>query len=290
MTGAEPQRRLDGSVAIVTGASRGIGRGCALELGAAGATVYVTGRTLSEGDSERPGSLEATVEEIDQRGGRGIAIQCDHADDSAVAALFDRVAADEGRLDILVNNAFRVFGHLDPRVPFWETPISDWDALIDVGSRSAYVATHHAARVMAPAGRGLIVNISSAGAVRYFHHLVYGIGKAALDRLTRDAARPLRPYGVTIVSVWPYVARTERVEQIEEIDLDMTESVRFVGRGIVALATDPGVMVRSGTAVTTRTLADDYGFVDIDGSLPPQQPWQPPPGPLVPRTEPAHET
>lgn len=185
----------------------------------------------------------------------------------------------------LSNNAFRVFGHLDPRVPFWETPISDWDALIDVGSRSAYVATHHAATLLVPAGRGLVVNISSAGAVRFFHHIVYGIGKVALDRLTRDAARPLRPYGVAIVSVWPYLVRTERVEEIEGVDLDMAESVQFVGRGIVALATDPDVMARSGTAVTTRSLADDYGFVDIDGSLPPQQPWRPPPGPPVPRSE-----
>jgi len=279
VTGAGAPRALDGSVAIVTGASRGIGRGCALELGAAGATVYVTGRTLREGDNERAGSLETTVDEIGQLGGRGIAVRCDHADDSDVAALFDRVVAEQGRLDILVNNAFRVFGALDPRAPFWETPISDWDALVDVGSRSAYVATHHAAQIMVPAGRGLIVNISSAGAVRYFHHLVYGIAKAALDRLTRDAARPLRPHGVTIVSVWPYVARTERVEQIEGIDLAMTESVRFVGRGVVALATDPDVSARTGAAVTTRTLADDYGFVDIDGSLPPEQPWQPPPGP-----------
>jgi dehydrogenase/reductase SDR family protein 1 len=192
---------------------------------------------------------------------------------------------DQGRLDILVNNAFRVFGHLDPQVPFWETPISDWDALIDVGSRSAYVATHHAATLMVPARRGLVVNISSAGAVRFFHHIVYGIGKVALDRLTRDAARPLRPYGVAIVSVWPYLVRTERVEEIEGVDLDMAESVQFVGRGIVALATDPDVLARSGTAVTTRSLADDYGFVDIDGSLPPQQPWRPPPGPPVPRSE-----
>ncbi len=267
--------RLEGSVAIVTGASRGIGRGCALELGATGATVYVTGRTMSGAT----GSLEATVEEIGKLGGHGVAVECDHAEDAAVAALFDRVGADQGRLDILVNNAFRVPDRLDPRAPFWETPIADWDAMIDVGSRSAYVAAHHAAKLMVPAGGGLIVNISSAGAVRYFHHLVYGIGKAALDRFTRDAARPLRRHGVTIVSVWPYVARTERVEQIEGIDLDMTESVRFVGRAVVALATDPGVIARSGTAVTTRTLADEYGFVDIDGSLPPHQPWQPPAGP-----------
>lgn len=277
MSVADQSRRLDGAVAIVTGASRGIGKGCALELGAEGATVYVTGRTLTTpADSELGGSLTDTVEEIERLGGRGIAVQCDHADDSAVADLFGQVTADHGRLDVLVNSAFRVFSALDPRTPFWETPISDWDALIDVGSRSAYVATHHAAKLMVPAGHGLIVNISSAGAVRYFHHLVYGIGKVALDRLTRDAARPLRPHGVAIVSVWPYLALTERVQQIAEMDLDLAESVRFVGRAVVALAADADVLERSGTAATTRTLADEYGFVDLDGSLPPHQPWHPP--------------
>lgn len=283
MTSTPEQPRLDGSVAMVTGASRGIGRGCALELGAAGATVYVTGRTMREEGDGAPGSLTATVEQIRELGGRGIALRCDHTDDAAVEAAFARVVTDEGRLDILVNNAFGVFEHLDPRTPFWETPIAQWDAMIDVGTRSAYVATHHAAQVMVPVGRGLIVNISSAGAVRYFHHLVYGIGKAALDRLTRDAARPLLPHGVTIVSVWPYVARTERVEQLDGVILDATESVRFAGRGVVALATDPDVRAWSGSALTTRMLADHYGFLDVDGSLPPEQPWRPPPGPDLDR-------
>lgn len=283
MTSNPEQPRLDGSVAMVTGASRGIGRGCALELGAAGATVYVTGRTMREDRDGAPGSLTATVEQIRELGGRGIALRCDHTDDAAVAGAFERVVTDEGRLDILVNNAFGVFEHLDPRTPFWETPIAQWDAMIDVGTRSAYVATHHAAQAMVPAGRGLVVNISSAGAVRYFHHLVYGIGKAALDRLTRDAARPLLSHGVTIVSVWPYVARTERVEQLDGVFLDATESVRFAGRGVVALATDPDVSAWSGSALTTRMLADHYGFVDVDGSLPPEQPWRPPPGPDLDR-------
>lgn len=271
-----PDPSLAGAVAVVTGASRGIGKGCALELARAGATVYVTARTLRPGDGPRAGSLEATVEEVEAHGGRAIPVRCDHADDADVDALFARVRAEQGRLDVLVNNAFRPAPHMDPRVPFWETPIADWDALIDVGTRSAYTGAHHAARMMVPAGRGLIVNVSSAGAIRYFHHLVYGIGKEALDRLTRDAARPLAAHGVTIVSIWPYLVRTETVLAMEGVDDTITESTRFTGRAVVALAGDPDVRALTGGAFTTRALADRYGFVDVDGRLPPHQPWAPP--------------
>lgn len=266
---------LDGRVAIVTGATRGIGKGCALELGAAGATVYVTGRTVSEGDDPLPGSLEATVAEIQQAGGKGVGVVCDHADDDQVEALFDRVASETGRLDVLVNNAFRVTANLDPGAPFWETPIANWEDMIDVGTRSAYVATHFAARVMVAQKHGLIVNISSAGAIRYFHHLVYGVGKAALDRITKDAARPLGAYGVAIVSVWPNLVKTERVVQLAGMDVAGAESMRFTGRAVAALASDPDVVRYTGRAVTSRGLADAYGFRDVDGELPDDSPWQP---------------
>ncbi len=272
----ESERSLSGAVAIVTGASRGIGKGCAIELAVAGATVYVTGRTLHDGDSTRSGSLDSTIAEIAGLGGHAIAVKCDHANDDEVDALFARVRDQHGRLDVMVNNAFRVPPHMDPRVPFWETPISDWDALIDVGTRSAYAGTHHAARMMIGAERGLIVNVSSAGAIRYFHHLVYGVGKAALDRITTEAARPLSARGVAIVSIWPYLVRTETVLGMAGIDPEITESTRFSGRAIVALATDPDVQECTGRAFTTRGLADRYGFTDVDGRLPPHQPWTPP--------------
>lgn len=268
---------LDGSVAIVTGASRGIGKGIALELAAAGATVYVTARKVTDDDvSDVEGSLSSTVAEIEQAGGRAVAQRCDHADDGSVAELFDRVHREQDRLDVLVNNAFAVPERIDPQVPFWQTPISDWDTMMNVGTRSAYVATHHAARAMAPAERGLIVNVSSAGAVRFFHHIAYGVGKAALDRMTRDAARPLAEHGVAIVSIWPYVVATERVRQMADMDLDVIESPSFVGRAVTALAGDPDVLNRSGRAFTTRALATDYGFTDVGGGLPAEQPWEPP--------------
>lgn len=269
---------LKGAVTMVTGASRGIGKGCALELGTSGATVYVTGRTLRPGGSDLPGSLEETADAINRlggHGGHGVAVRCDHANDAEVEALFAQVERESGRIDVLVNNAFRVPDDLDPRVPFWETPVSYWDDMIDVGTRSAYVATHLAARLMVPAKRGLIVNVSSAGAIRYFHHLLYGIGKVALDRLTRDAARPLRPHGVAIVSLWPYLVRTERVLRMRGVDLQQTESPQFAGRGIVALASDPDVLRWTGRAVTSHGLAIAYGFTDVDGRLPIEPPWQP---------------
>ena len=269
-------RPLAGQVAVVTGASRGIGKGCATELALAGATVYVTARTLRPGDGPRAGSLEATVEEIAGLGGHAIPVRCDHAVDADVDALFARVRDEQGRLDVLVNNAFRPAPHMDPRRPFWETPISDWDDLVDVGARSAYTGAHHAAQTMVPAGHGLIVNVSSAGAIRYFHHLVYGIAKVALDRLTRDAARPLAPHGVAMVSIWPYLVLTETVQAMAGVDDAITESTRFSGRAVVGLATDPAVLTLTGKAFTTRALADRYGFVDVDGRLPPHQPWAPP--------------
>jgi dehydrogenase/reductase SDR family protein 1 len=266
---------VEGAVALVTGGSRGIGKGCAVELGAAGATVYVTARTATDAAADVSGSLDETVATIEREGGRAVGVRCDHADDTQVADLFERIDREQGRLDVLVNNAFRVPERMDPRVPFWETPIADWDAMIDVGTRSAYVATHHAARRMVEAGSGLIVNISSAGAIRFFHHLVYGVGKEALDRLTKDAARPLAEHGVSIVSIWPFLVRTERVEQMPGVDLAFTESPRFVGMGIVAMLGDPDGLRRTGRAFTTHTLAVEYGFVDIDGSLPAEQPWEP---------------
>ncbi|MEO2167292.1 MAG: SDR family NAD(P)-dependent oxidoreductase, partial [bacterium] len=135
--------------------------------------------------------------------------------------------------------------------------------------------THRAARMMVPRGRGLIVNISSAGAIRFFHHLVYGVGKAALDRITKEAARPLAEHGIAIVSLWPNIVRTERVLNLPGFDLAGAESLRFTGRAVVALAEDPEVTRHSGRAVTSRGIADAYGFRDVDGSLPDDSPWQP---------------
>lgn len=267
---------LVGKVALVTGASRGIGKGCALELAAAGATVYVTGRTTGAGQHPLPGTVGATAEEIASAGGTATAVACDHRDDDAVRAVFDQITADHGRLDVLVNNAFAIPDELTAMLPFWEVPISNWDDMMDVGTRSAYVASVLAAPVMIEQGDGLIANISSSGAVEYAWHVAYGVGKCALDRMTADCARELQDTGVSMVSVWPGFVRTERidvavdsgVELPPSLDLSAAESPRFTGRAVSALAIDADRSRFSGQAVSARDMADAYGFTDIDGRLP----------------------
>ena len=276
--------KLTGSVAVVTGASRGIGKGCALELGAAGATVYVTGRTVEPGRHPLPGTVGATAEEVTKLGGRGIAVACDHRDDAAVARLFERVAAEQGsRLDVLVNNAFLIPRELTSGKPFWECPLSNWDDMVGVGTRSAYVASWHAAKLMVPRQRGLIANVSSSGAQEYAWHVAYGVGKCALDRFTSDAAHELAKHGVAVVSLWPGLVLTERLEGVAKaglpgLDFTKAESPRFTGRAVVALAADADARRWSGRALASRDLADAYGFTDVDGRLPAgplhERPWR----------------
>lgn len=276
------ERPLDGKVAVVTGASRGIGKGIALELGAAGATVYVTGRTVTPGEHPLPGTVGETAAEIDALGGRGVAVACDHHVDEQVEAAFGRVEHECGRLDVLVNNVFSS----PAMVPwlgraFWELPVEAWDETIDIGVRSHYVASRCAVPLLLATGAGVIVNVSSSGAVQYAHNVPYGVGKAALDKLTADMAHDLAPHAVAVVSVWPGLVRTELVSMGAretddgrrvlglpgegEFDLADAESPRFTGRGVVALATDPAVMTRSGHAFPVAQLAADYGFTDVDG-------------------------
>jgi len=276
------ERPLDGKVALVTGASRGIGKGIALELGAAGATVYVTGRTVEAGQFPVPGTIGETVAEIGALGGRGIALACDHHVDGQVEAVFDRVMREGGRLDVLVNNVFSA-PTMAPwlGIPFWELPIDAWDETIDIGVRSHYVAARYAVPLMFAAGGGLIVNVSSSGAVQYAHNVSYGVGKAALDKMTADMAHELTPHGVAVVSIWPGLVRTEVVTMGAretddgrsvlglpgegEFDLADAESPRFSGRAVTALAGDPDVMGRTGRAFPVAQLAADYGFTDVDG-------------------------
>jgi NAD(P)-dependent dehydrogenase (short-subunit alcohol dehydrogenase family) len=278
---------LTGRVAVVTGASRGIGKGCAIELGTLGATVYVTGRSASQGAHPLGGTVAETAAAVTAAGGRGIAVVCDHRDDGQVRRLFRQVEAEQGRLDVLVNNAFLIPKELTSGKPFWEVPLSNWDDMLDVGTRSAYVASHFAAKLMVPARRGLIANISSSGAREYAWHVAYGVGKCALDRLTADCARELRPHGVAVVSLWPGLVLTERLASaarsepqasgggadaaqaaLPTLDFSGAESQRFTGRAVAALASDPEVLRWSGRALASRELADVYGFVDVDGRLP----------------------
>jgi dehydrogenase/reductase SDR family protein 1 len=270
---------LRGKVAVVTGASRGVGKGVALGLGEAGATVYVTGRSLAEGDDPR-GSLTRTAEEIVAMGGVGIAVRCDHAHDSQVEAVFDRVRAEQGRLDVLVNNVMATpqRRELPPGAlsqwdlhPFWEIPISFWDAYHRVGLRSHYVASVYAAPLLIETGAGLIVCISAPGSRRYVANIPYGVGKAGIEKLAADMAEELRPYNVTSISLWPGFIRTEDVVGQPDVypDLSATVSQLFPGRAVAALAADHGVIEKSGETLKAIDLAAEYGFADAEPQLEP---------------------
>jgi NAD(P)-dependent dehydrogenase (short-subunit alcohol dehydrogenase family) len=270
--------RLRGKVAVVTGASRGIGKGIALALGAEGATVYVTGRTVAPGAHELPGTVGETAAEVDRRGGTGVAVAVDHADDEQVAALFERVRREQDRLDILVNNAFALPADLTAGGPFWVRPLADWQ-MVDVGVRSNYVAARHAAQIMAPRRSGLIVAISGYTGVAYTYGVVFGMCKTAVDRMARDMAIELEPHGVVSVSLWQGLTFTERARRNLARDPAMTQQTvtnpavgatpEHPGRVIAALAVDPKAMELSGGTFITAELAQDYDITDIDGTVVP---------------------
>ncbi|ODR08062.1 short-chain dehydrogenase [Mycolicibacillus koreensis] len=257
-------------VALVTGASRSVGKGVALALGDAGWTVYLTGRT------EAP--LAAAAEEVSARGGRGIAVVCDHRDDTQIAALVDRIAADhDGRLDLLVNNVWAApKGFARHHQPFWERPLDDWDTLISVGLRAHYVAAVAAAPLMVARGTGLIVNISSFGTRGYLHSVLYGVSKAGLDKMAADMAVDLAGTGVTAVSLWPGLVNNETMtalmdrglQDFQGFPLANAETPEFIGRVIVALADDPALAERSGHTLITAEIARDYAVTDVAGNQP----------------------
>jgi NAD(P)-dependent dehydrogenase (short-subunit alcohol dehydrogenase family) len=260
-------RRLEGKVALVTGASRGGGKGIALVLGEEGATVYVTGRSV-RGESTtlgRPGTIDDTAEELTARGGVGIPVRCDHTDDEQVEALFDRIRVDQGRLDLLVNNAWSGY-ELSPSgdLPFWEIEWRHWDLMFDGGLRAAAYASSLAAPIMIAAGAGLIVNITWV-LDRPHGHAFYEVVKNATNKLTEQMADDLRPYGIACIAVSPGFMRLERMELSSALAAK-TESPEFPGRAIAALASDPGVMSKSGGVFVTPALAREYGFTDIDGT------------------------
>lgn len=266
---------LNGQVAVVTGASRGIGKGIALALGEQGATVYVTGRTAGPGQHALPGTVQESAHEVSARGGRGIAVIVDHAVDEQVAALFEQVTREQGRLDILVNNAFGVPDMLKSACGFWEKPLSHWQ-MIDVGLRSNYVAAWHAARLMSARNSGLIVAISGYVGVTYTYDVVFGTGKAGVDRMARDMAIELKPHNVASLSLWQGFTYTERARisldrnpgMAAQLVSEAGSSPEFPGRVIAAMARDPQIMQRSGGTYIAAEVAADYGVTDVAGRCP----------------------
>ncbi len=265
---------LAGKVAVVTGASRGVGKGTALALAAEGMTVYVTGRTVEAGVAPLPGTVRETAALCDERGGKGVPVQVDVTDDAQLEALFAQVQAEQGRLDVLVNNVLSIPPEMTEHKPFWEKPLSNWE-IFDTGLRAAFIASHHAAKIMVPQGSGLIVGISGFVGVTYTYDVIFGTTKAAMDRMMRDMAIELKPHAVAAVSLWQGFTYTERaIENLKnvpgmaaQLNSAAGSSPEYPGRIIAALAKDDKVMARSGGTWINAELGEAYGVSDIDGRM-----------------------
>jgi NAD(P)-dependent dehydrogenase (short-subunit alcohol dehydrogenase family) len=272
-------------VALVTGASRGAGRGIALELGAGGATVYVTGRSVEGGPTTDgvPGTIDQTARDVSARGGLGIAVRCDHTVDAEVEALFGRVRRDHGRLDLLVNNVWG--GYEDPACrplalkPFWEQSLGQWESMFSAGVRAHLTASRLAVPLMLTQGRGLIVSTTAnVGALPYMPNLFYDLSKHAVARMAWEMAQELRPHGIAAVALAPGFMRTERVVEAfrragmpDRLDGPggPSETPAYLGRAVVALAADPRAIEKTGSLLEVGALAREYGFTDVNGTQPP---------------------
>lgn len=261
---------MKGKVAVVTGASRGIGKGIALALGEQGCKVFVTGRTTGPGER----TIDTAAREITEAGGEGIAIQCDHGDDAQIEALFKEVAKHTDHIDFLVNNVYKI-----PNPPawgggYWDHPIQVWDDQVGIGLRAHYVASWHAAELMFAAGSGgAVLNVSSPGGQSYHFSCSYGAGKAGLDRLGADMAVELEPKGIACCTLYPGSVATEFIQdaaKTQDIDLSQAQSTQFVGRSAAALLGAKDLMARTGTIQWVEDLAEEFDITEADGSRPPR--------------------
>jgi NAD(P)-dependent dehydrogenase (short-subunit alcohol dehydrogenase family) len=252
---------LGSRTALVTGASRGVGRGVAIALVAAGYRVFATGRTI--GSAELPDAV--------------VRIECDHRNDDDTAAALAQISESSEGLDILINNAWGGYermveaGQFTWPFPFWEQPSHRWSSMMDAGVRAALMASAHAAPLMISQRHGLIVNLSYWAAQKHLGNVLYGIAKAATDKMTADMAHELRGYGVSVLSLYPGLVRTEAVLSAAEggaFDLSKSESPEFIGRVIAALADEPALLDRSGTVIVAAEAAAELGVTDLDGTLP----------------------
>ena len=270
-----PMARLQGTVAVVTGASRGAGRGVALVLGEEGATVYVTGRSIRGSTTQdRPETIEDTAEAVTAQGGTGIAVRCDHTVDADIEALFARVQDEHGRIDLLVNNAWGGYEIMVGFDKFWEIPMEHWRLMFRAGLRAQMVTTRLALPLMLPQQHGLIINTTSPVATNYHGNVFYDVAKTAVNRMSFAMSHDLREEGITVIALAPGWMRTEKVLDHFKVDADQwhtipdaenTHSTIYTGRAVAALAADPDVMQRTGQILEVGDVARAYGFTDTDG-------------------------
>jgi NAD(P)-dependent dehydrogenase (short-subunit alcohol dehydrogenase family) len=258
---------LKGQIAVVTGSSRGIGKGIALALAEQGCTVYATGRTIGDGDR----TIDTTARQVTEAGGEGHAIRCDHGDDDDIARLFEQIGQEAGRIDILVNNVYKI-----PSPPawgggYWDHPISIWDDQVGIGLRAHYVASWHAAGLMFESDNARMLNVSSPGGQSYHFSSSYGAGKAGLDRLTADMAIELEPKGIPACVLYPGSVSTEFIQDAAEeqgMDLSQSQTPLLVGRAATSLLMSDDMMSRTGTIQWVEDLIAEFDLFDENGSRP----------------------
>ncbi|SNY62904.1 SDR family oxidoreductase [Paractinoplanes atraurantiacus] len=274
---------LTDTVALVAGATRGAGRGIAVELGAAGARVYVTGRSWRNGrsDMDRPETIEETAELVTAAGGQGIAVRCDHSDERQVAELMRRVGDEQGRLDVLINDIWGGDPLTEWGTPFWQLDLAKLRAMWDRAVLTHLITSRHAVPLMMRHRAGLIVEVTDGLGREYRGNLAYDLAKTAVNRIALAQAEELREHGITALAVTPGFLRSEAMLDIFGVTEDnwrdggerdphflASETPRYIGRAISALAADPKVADRAGEVLTSWDLAEHYGLYDVDGRRP----------------------
>ncbi|XRQ02748.1 SDR family oxidoreductase [Actinomadura welshii] len=278
------KRPLAGDVALVAGGTRGGGRGIAVQLGAAGATVYVTGRSSSSGGSGmgRPETIEETAEQVTAAGGSGIPVPVDHGRPDEVRALVERIAAEQdGRLDVLVNSVWGGDPLTDWEHPLWEQDLDQGLRLLRQAVETHVITSRFALPLMVARRRGLVVEVTDGNTARYRGSFFYDLAKSAVIRTAFAQAAELRPHGITAVAITPGFLRSEAVLEhfgvteanwrdaiAEDPHFAHSETPAYLGRAVAALAADPDVMAKSGRALATWGLYKEYGFTDVDGTQP----------------------
>ncbi|MCA1060137.1 SDR family NAD(P)-dependent oxidoreductase [Rossellomorea aquimaris] len=268
-------KSLTGKVALVTGASRGAGRAIAVELGRAGATVYVTGRSTKGRSTQNfPGTIDDTAAQIDEAGGKGIAIQCDHTIDSETEAVIEQIRKEQGKLDILINNVWGGHDLIVKHGAFWELPLEIWDTMFTAGVRAQLATNHFAIPLLRENKEALIIHTTFWDDGKYTGQFYYDLAKNALVRMAYGLSEELKQDGIAVMSISPGFMRTELVLEHmgvdeenwqESEDLRKSETPYYVGRAITELAMDPGVMKKTGQVLKAGDLAKEYDFTDVDG-------------------------